>query len=146
MGRSSRRPGIYPASPHPPDLRAIRQWPCFSLFGLLTGIISVILLHAITQAMARAQHIEGMGRARSKGIWTRLLPLLKPLCHHSLCLGLLEASSSSSYSQIESARVSDAPVWTARMPCWPSFPSIEKAMPQEYQCHGCLDGAASVQQ
>lgn len=143
MGRSSRRPGIYP------DLRAIRQWPCFSPFGLLTGIISVIL-HAITQAMARAQRLEGMGRARSRGTWTRLLPLLKPLCHHSLCLpclGLLEASSSSSsYSQIESARVSDAPVWTAHMPCWPSFPSIEKAMPQEYQCHGCLDGAASVQQ
>ena len=33
MGRSSRRPGIYP------DLRAIRHWPCFSRFGILTGII-----------------------------------------------------------------------------------------------------------
>ena len=35
MGRSSRRPGIYP------DLRAIRQQPCFSRFGGLTGIITI---------------------------------------------------------------------------------------------------------
>jgi len=60
MGRSSRRPGIYP------DLRAIRQWPCFSRFGLLTGIISVIACHYACD-VARAQHIEGMGRARARG-------------------------------------------------------------------------------
>lgn len=87
MGRSSRRPGIYP------DLRAIRQRPCFSRFGLLTGIIiSVIVCHYACD-VARAQHIEGMGRARARGIWTRLLPLLFTATLPGPPRDLLEASS-----------------------------------------------------